>query len=167
MTDYFYPSGGDGTPGVAPGTAAAQIAFTPYGNLQAVNVQAAIQELVDEAEYAKVVFGETMATNTPFKIVSGKAYKITSLDGTAPVVHGVTLESGNNNDTRLVAMAVGGKFTTPLAFGSTGAHYLAQAGGVTTTPPSHGAGDLWNVPVFYADTTTTFVLNPRRPIRLS
>lgn len=167
MTDYFYPTGGAGTPGAAPGTAAAQIGFTPYGNLQAVNVQAAIQELVDEAEYAKVTFGETMATNTPFKMVAGKAYKVTSLDVSAPVVHGVTLESGNNNDSRLVAMAVGGRFTTPLALAGTGQYYLAQAGGVTATPPSTGGGDLWNVPVFIADTTTTFTLNPRRPIRLS
>ena len=115
----------------------------------------------------QIEYGNTFATNQPFKLLLDVAQHVTSLDGSYPYVDGITLESGTVGDTRPTAMVPGVIYTTPLALPAGTTLYLGQDGRLTATEPSSLAGDVWYLILVRVEDSTHFIFTPETPIKLA
>lgn len=113
-----------------------------------------------------VTLGETFATNEPYRIVSGRAYHVTSLDEDPAFVDGVTLESGVNGETRPAATISQTPYPTPLELPTGTLYFLGQDGKLTSTVPTYEAGDIWRVIIARKVDANTFIFSPTQPLKL-
>ena len=142
------------------------LALTPVSNATPISIS---PTPAPPAPGGRITLGDTFATNQPFKIVSGLAQKITSLDVGMPYVDGITLESGVALQSVSALSSQTTSSPTPLPPpGSDGdALYLGQSGTLTATMPSSLAGDVWYILVARRVTSTTILYTPEPPIKLA
>lgn len=116
-----------------------------------------------------VTLGETFATNQPYKLVSGVARKITSLDPDFPYIDGLTLGSGHAGDVVRNLNSQTSTAHTPLPPPGVNDStlYLDRNGRLTAIKPTIEAGHIWFVPIARRISSSIILYTPEIPIRLA
>ena len=114
----------------------------------------------------KVTLSQAMPQLTCFRIdETGRAYTITAIDSTIPIVDGITLESGGINQSINVARLKNYYYDCGINFTESDIYYLNSSGGLTTTRPTNV-----NYLVIVGRSipnSTKFIFDPQMPILLA
>ena len=113
-----------------------------------------------------LVLGEAMPVLTCFKINSdGSAYRVTAIDGSLPLIDGITLEAGGINSIVKVGRIRNLDYDTPLSFDTSQIYYLGNDGVVKT---SREVDALYSCIVGRSTgNSKTFIFDPQFPIKLA
>lgn len=125
------------------------------------DVQTAIDELEEGVRY--IEFGDTFATNMPFRLVNGIATVVTSSDVAVPFVDGITLESGDLGHVGKVAMIMGLEYPTLVSLPAYDTLFLSSTGTLTGVKPTSG----WLYSIVRRIEDKLFVFQPSMPLKLA